>query len=295
MRSALVRRRPGRRLPPPRPRSAGAASADPTWAPAATATIHPGVMMFTDGAQCTANFVYTDGASVYLGYAAHCAGTGAATETDGCLAGTLPARHAGRDRRRLPARHPRLQLVAHDAGDRRDRPRRLRLQRLRPRAHRPGRRRQRQPVDPALGRPDRPRHDRRLAAASGSTPTATRACALGITPAVAQDRRQPRHRRAAAGATRATRSPPASPATPAARCSTPRAGPPACCRRWRSAPSRRRNNFGDLSHELAYSAQPRRAGGRRRERHRGVQRRPPCRSGSERSLELGVATTVIGS
>ena len=67
-----------------------AAAADPTWAPAATATIHPGVQMFTDGAQCTANFVYTDATDVYLGYAAHCAGLGAATETDGCLAPTLP-------------------------------------------------------------------------------------------------------------------------------------------------------------------------------------------------------------
>ena len=32
------------------------------YAPAATAQIHPGTMMYTDGAQCTANFVYTDGA-----------------------------------------------------------------------------------------------------------------------------------------------------------------------------------------------------------------------------------------
>ena len=31
-----------------------------------------------------------DGADVLIGYAAHCAGTGAATETDGCLAGSLP-------------------------------------------------------------------------------------------------------------------------------------------------------------------------------------------------------------
>jgi hypothetical protein len=62
-----------------------------TWAPAATATIHPGVMMYTDGAQCTANFVFTDGAgNVYVGYAAHCAGTGTATDTDGCQAGSLP-------------------------------------------------------------------------------------------------------------------------------------------------------------------------------------------------------------
>ncbi|MPZ95336.1 MAG: hypothetical protein GEU96_10605 [Propionibacteriales bacterium] len=67
------------------------ASAAPTWAPADTATIHPGVQMYTDGAQCTANFVYTDGAgSVYVGYAAHCAGTGGATETNGCDSGSLP-------------------------------------------------------------------------------------------------------------------------------------------------------------------------------------------------------------
>jgi len=67
-----------------------AAHSAPTWAPAASASIHPGVMMFTEGAQCTANFVFTDASAVYLGYAAHCAGTGEATETDGCLAGSLP-------------------------------------------------------------------------------------------------------------------------------------------------------------------------------------------------------------
>ena len=36
------------------------AAAAPTWAPADTAAIHPGTMMYTEGAQCTANFVYTD-------------------------------------------------------------------------------------------------------------------------------------------------------------------------------------------------------------------------------------------
>ena len=62
-----------------------------TWAPAATAAIHPGTMMYTAGAQCTANFVYTDGAgNTYVGYAAHCAGTGAATDTNGCDAASLP-------------------------------------------------------------------------------------------------------------------------------------------------------------------------------------------------------------
>ena len=69
----------------------GTADAAPAWAPADTAKIHPGTMMYTDGAQCTANFVFTDGSgNVYVGYAAHCAGTGAATDTNGCLADSLP-------------------------------------------------------------------------------------------------------------------------------------------------------------------------------------------------------------
>lgn len=63
----------------------------PAFAPAATATVFPGVQTVTDGAQCTANFVFTDPrGAVYLGQSAHCAGTGGATETDGCLAGSLP-------------------------------------------------------------------------------------------------------------------------------------------------------------------------------------------------------------
>jgi hypothetical protein len=70
---------------------AGPAAAAPTWAPAASASIHPGVQMYTEGAQCTANFVFTDAAgTTYVGYAAHCAGTGEATDTNGCDAGSLP-------------------------------------------------------------------------------------------------------------------------------------------------------------------------------------------------------------
>ena len=62
-----------------------------TWAPADTAAIHPGVQMYTEGAQCTANFVYTDTAgTTYVGYAAHCAGLGEATDTDGCTSDSLP-------------------------------------------------------------------------------------------------------------------------------------------------------------------------------------------------------------
>src|SRR3954471_12125793 len=70
--------------------SLGGASSASAWAPAATAPIHPGVMTFTDGAQCTANFIYTDGANTYIGQAAHCSGTGGSTETNGCDSGSLP-------------------------------------------------------------------------------------------------------------------------------------------------------------------------------------------------------------
>jgi hypothetical protein len=60
------------------------------WAPADSATVHPGVQVFTEGAQCTSNFVFQEGAEVYLGQAAHCSGTGGSTETDGCTSGSLP-------------------------------------------------------------------------------------------------------------------------------------------------------------------------------------------------------------
>jgi hypothetical protein len=60
------------------------------WAPADQATITPGVQVFTQGAQCTANFVYQDASNVYLGQAAHCSGTGAATETNGCDSASHP-------------------------------------------------------------------------------------------------------------------------------------------------------------------------------------------------------------
>jgi len=67
------------------------------WAPAGSATVHPGVMTFTGGqsflggaAQCTANFVYTDASgAVYLGQAAHCSSTGSDTETNGCSTHSL--------------------------------------------------------------------------------------------------------------------------------------------------------------------------------------------------------------
>jgi hypothetical protein len=63
----------------------GTAAADHNASP-----IHPGVQTVTAGGQCTSNFVFRDGGGTYLGQAAHCAGTGGATETDGCDSGSQP-------------------------------------------------------------------------------------------------------------------------------------------------------------------------------------------------------------
>ena len=69
---------------------AAAAPAAQAYAPADSAKVRPGNMTYTDGAQCTSNFVYSDGATTYIGQAAHCSGTGASTETNGCDSGSLP-------------------------------------------------------------------------------------------------------------------------------------------------------------------------------------------------------------
>jgi hypothetical protein len=68
------------------------ASATPTWAPATTATVHPGVQTVTGGTNgCTANFVFYDSSNnVYIGEAAHCASTSGNTVTNGCQATTMP-------------------------------------------------------------------------------------------------------------------------------------------------------------------------------------------------------------
>lgn len=84
--------------------TAPSAAPDPDrWADADEATIYPSVYMTTNGAGCTSNFVFeqftetTDEAGnvtierdVYLGYAAHCAGLGTNTDTDGCATGSEP-------------------------------------------------------------------------------------------------------------------------------------------------------------------------------------------------------------
>lgn len=62
----------------------------PAAAPA-NAPIRPGVNTdTTGGGTCTSNFIFTNGSDTFIGQAAHCAGTGQATETDGCSSGTMP-------------------------------------------------------------------------------------------------------------------------------------------------------------------------------------------------------------
>ena len=63
-----------------------------TWAPADRATITPGVQMVTKGSQCTGNFVFKDRRGrVYVGYAAHCAGSSGETlSADACRAPSHP-------------------------------------------------------------------------------------------------------------------------------------------------------------------------------------------------------------
>src|SRR3712207_3498007 len=71
--------------------TAAPAAAAPTWAPASSASIHPGAQTVSDSGQCTSNFVIFDASNtVYLGQAAHCTSTGTATDTNGCDSGSLP-------------------------------------------------------------------------------------------------------------------------------------------------------------------------------------------------------------
>ncbi|MFY9809168.1 MAG: serine protease [Pseudonocardiaceae bacterium] len=67
-----------------------AAAAAPAWAPAGQATVHPGVNTITGDGECTSNFIFYNATDVFIGQAAHCAGTGAPTDTSGCTSATKP-------------------------------------------------------------------------------------------------------------------------------------------------------------------------------------------------------------
>lgn len=68
------------------------------WAAESSASIHPGVRTYTQGAQCTANFVFEQTRTingnnvreVFLGQAAHCSSKGGSTSTNGCETPTYP-------------------------------------------------------------------------------------------------------------------------------------------------------------------------------------------------------------
>ena len=61
------------------------------WATPSNATIAPGMQLYANGLQCTANFVFTDGAgNAYLGQAAHCTSKSSSTDIDGCKTKSLP-------------------------------------------------------------------------------------------------------------------------------------------------------------------------------------------------------------
>lgn len=66
------------------------AAAAPRWAPADDASIRPGARTTTDGASCTANFVFHGAGKVYIGQAAHCASREGSTQVDGCETTTHP-------------------------------------------------------------------------------------------------------------------------------------------------------------------------------------------------------------
>jgi hypothetical protein len=72
--------------------TAGAGAAGPhPFTSASKAAIRPGAMMVTAGAQCTANFFFTDrDGSVLVGQAAHCTSLDGPRGTNGCTARSRP-------------------------------------------------------------------------------------------------------------------------------------------------------------------------------------------------------------
>lgn len=72
------------------PVAAQASPGGQSWSPVEQATIRPGAVMITAGAQCTANFVFFDADDVYIGQAAHCAAGGSTGQPDGCIIGSMP-------------------------------------------------------------------------------------------------------------------------------------------------------------------------------------------------------------
>jgi len=60
------------------------------WAPAAKATVHPGVIVTIAGVKCVAGYVMTDGHRVFIAVPASCAGVDDGAPTNGCTAAQVP-------------------------------------------------------------------------------------------------------------------------------------------------------------------------------------------------------------
>ena len=80
-----------------------AASGHPNWAPAKTATVHPGVKVTMASVSCRAGFIFTDGTRAFISLPASCSGAGP-VDNSKCDAGQDPyglpvtiagARHKG--------------------------------------------------------------------------------------------------------------------------------------------------------------------------------------------------------
>jgi len=69
---------------------ANGAAASVRWAPARTATVHPGVQVTIAGVKCVAGFVFTDGYRVFVSVPGSCAGVDDGKPTDGCTAAQVP-------------------------------------------------------------------------------------------------------------------------------------------------------------------------------------------------------------
>ncbi len=61
----------------------------PTWRPSRPRP-STRVSNTNTAGSCTSNFIFYNGDDIYIGQAAHCAGTGESTSTDGCTSGSLP-------------------------------------------------------------------------------------------------------------------------------------------------------------------------------------------------------------
>jgi hypothetical protein len=70
--------------------AAGATGTEPRWAPAAKATVHPGVTVTMAQVQCRVGFVLTDGTNAFVAVPSSCSGVSGGQPTDGCTEGQVP-------------------------------------------------------------------------------------------------------------------------------------------------------------------------------------------------------------